>query len=163
MPLDPISSSNSSSQIILKWKPPNDPNGNITHYLVFYQRQPEASELYKFDYCQKGEKMQPFRPRRSRIYETLTMCLEQKASFPAGSPKNKIRFCFDVRSNLCRHSSAAGFLLKPRLPSAGVSWELLLQQRFWRFCCPSLKTTDSLQTSFKLENPDQRSKPPPAE
>ncbi|MEQ2157456.1 hypothetical protein GOODEAATRI_002063 [Goodea atripinnis] len=41
--------------IILKWKPPNDPNGNITHYLVFYQRQPEASELYKFDYCQKGE------------------------------------------------------------------------------------------------------------
>lgn len=55
VPLDPISSSNSSFQIILKWKPPNDPNGNITHYLVFCQRQPEASELYKFDYCQKGE------------------------------------------------------------------------------------------------------------
>uniref|UniRef100_A0A671YZZ0 Tyrosine-protein kinase receptor n=1 Tax=Sparus aurata TaxID=8175 RepID=A0A671YZZ0_SPAAU len=57
VPLDPISSSNSSSQIILKWKPPNDPNGNITHYLVFCQRQPEASELYKFDYCQKGMKL----------------------------------------------------------------------------------------------------------
>uniref|UniRef100_A0A1A8QE15 Tyrosine-protein kinase receptor n=2 Tax=Nothobranchius TaxID=28779 RepID=A0A1A8QE15_9TELE len=57
VPLDPISSSNSSSQIILKWKPPNDPNGIITHYLVFYQRQPEASELYKFDYCQKGMKL----------------------------------------------------------------------------------------------------------
>ncbi|XP_076004360.1 insulin receptor a [Genypterus blacodes] len=57
VPLDPISSSNSSSQIILKWKPPNDPNGNITHYLVFYQRQAEASELYKFDYCQKGMKL----------------------------------------------------------------------------------------------------------
>ncbi|KAM4552222.1 insulin receptor a [Odontesthes bonariensis] len=57
VPLDPISSSNSSSQIILKWKPPNDPNGNITHYMVFYQRQPEASELYKFDYCQKGMKL----------------------------------------------------------------------------------------------------------
>ncbi|XP_013862871.1 insulin receptor a [Austrofundulus limnaeus] len=57
VPLDPISSSNSSSQIILKWKPPNDPNGNISHYLVFYQRQPEASELYKFDYCQKGMKL----------------------------------------------------------------------------------------------------------
>lgn len=56
VPLDPISSSNSSSQIILKWKPPNDPNGNITHYLVFCQRQAEASELYKFDYCQKGER-----------------------------------------------------------------------------------------------------------
>ncbi|XP_068604714.1 insulin receptor a [Brachionichthys hirsutus] len=57
VPLDPLSSSNSSSQIILKWKPPNDPNGNITHYLVFCQRQPEASELYKFDYCQKGMKL----------------------------------------------------------------------------------------------------------
>uniref|UniRef100_A0A3Q2D9V4 Tyrosine-protein kinase receptor n=1 Tax=Cyprinodon variegatus TaxID=28743 RepID=A0A3Q2D9V4_CYPVA len=56
-PLDPMSSSNSSSQIILKWKPPNDPNGNITHYLVSYQRQPEASELFKFDYCQKGMKL----------------------------------------------------------------------------------------------------------
>ncbi|KAA0719463.1 Insulin receptor [Triplophysa tibetana] len=57
VPLDPISSSNSSSQIILKWKTPNDPNGNITHYLVFCQQQPEASELYKFDYCQKGMKL----------------------------------------------------------------------------------------------------------
>ncbi|TWW73664.1 Insulin receptor [Takifugu flavidus] len=44
-------------EIILKWKPPNDPNGNITHYLVFCQRQSEASELYKFDYCQKGMKL----------------------------------------------------------------------------------------------------------
>ncbi|XP_053740412.1 insulin receptor a [Synchiropus splendidus] len=57
VPLDPISSSNSSSQIILKWKPPNDPNGNITHYMVYCQRQAEASELYKFDYCQKGMKL----------------------------------------------------------------------------------------------------------
>ncbi|CAL8279425.1 unnamed protein product [Lota lota] len=57
VPLDPISSSNSSFQIILKWRPPNDANGNITHYLVFCQRQAEASELYKFDYCQKGMKL----------------------------------------------------------------------------------------------------------
>uniref|UniRef100_A0A8C9WPM5 Tyrosine-protein kinase receptor n=1 Tax=Scleropages formosus TaxID=113540 RepID=A0A8C9WPM5_SCLFO len=57
VPLDPISSSNSSSQIILKWKPPTDPNGNITHYRVFYQQQHEASDLYKFDYCQKGMKL----------------------------------------------------------------------------------------------------------
>uniref|UniRef100_A0A8B9K959 Tyrosine-protein kinase receptor n=1 Tax=Astyanax mexicanus TaxID=7994 RepID=A0A8B9K959_ASTMX len=55
VPLDPISSSNSSSQIILKWKPPADPNGNITHYRVAYQKQEEDSELYKFDYCQKGK------------------------------------------------------------------------------------------------------------
>lgn len=55
VPLDPISSSNSSYQILLKWKPPTDPNGNITHYLVYCQQQPEDSDLYKFDYCQKGE------------------------------------------------------------------------------------------------------------
>ncbi|KAM9500479.1 insulin receptor a [Clarias gariepinus] len=57
VPLDPISSSNSSSEIILKWKTPNDPNGNITHYIVSCLQQPEASELYKFDYCQKGMKL----------------------------------------------------------------------------------------------------------
>ncbi|KAL2097182.1 hypothetical protein ACEWY4_006389 [Coilia grayii] len=56
VPLDPISSSNSSSQIILKWRPPNDLNGNITHYLVYYQQLPEASALFKVDYCQKGMK-----------------------------------------------------------------------------------------------------------
>ncbi|XP_063074525.1 insulin receptor a isoform X2 [Engraulis encrasicolus] len=56
VPLDPISSSNSSSQILLKWKPPNDLNGNITHYLVYYQQLSEASALFKVDYCQKGMK-----------------------------------------------------------------------------------------------------------
>uniref|UniRef100_A0A8C4FDH7 Tyrosine-protein kinase receptor n=1 Tax=Dicentrarchus labrax TaxID=13489 RepID=A0A8C4FDH7_DICLA len=39
VPLDPISSSNSSSQIILKWKPPTSPNGNITHYRVICRKQ----------------------------------------------------------------------------------------------------------------------------
>lgn len=72
VPLDPISSSNSSSQIILKWKPPNDPNGNITHYLVFCQRQPEASELYKFDYCQKGEPLCSL-PHGRLVWERLCM------------------------------------------------------------------------------------------
>lgn len=55
VPLDPISVSNSSSQIILKWKPPSEPNGNITHYLVYWQQQAEDSELYELDYCLKGE------------------------------------------------------------------------------------------------------------
>lgn len=54
MPLDPISSSNSSSQIILKWKPPTSPNGNITHYRIICRKQPEDSDLYKFDYCLQG-------------------------------------------------------------------------------------------------------------
>ncbi|XP_038628582.1 insulin receptor isoform X4 [Tachyglossus aculeatus] len=57
VPLDPISVSNSSSQIILKWKPPSEPNGNITHYLVFWEQQAEDSELYELDYCLKGLKL----------------------------------------------------------------------------------------------------------
>ncbi|NXN96122.1 INSR protein, partial [Rhinopomastus cyanomelas] len=57
VPLDPISVSNSSSQIILKWKPPSEPNGNITHYLVYWQKQAEDSELYELDYCLKGLKL----------------------------------------------------------------------------------------------------------
>ncbi|KAL2089632.1 hypothetical protein ACEWY4_014320 [Coilia grayii] len=57
VPLDPISSSNSSSQIILKWKPPTEPNGNITHYLVFCQKQKEDDDLYTFDYCLKRAKL----------------------------------------------------------------------------------------------------------
>uniref|UniRef100_A0A2K6GHI2 Insulin receptor n=1 Tax=Propithecus coquereli TaxID=379532 RepID=A0A2K6GHI2_PROCO len=57
VPLDPISVSNSSSQILLKWKPPSDPNGNITHYLVFWERQAEDSELFELDYCLKGLKL----------------------------------------------------------------------------------------------------------
>lgn len=55
VPLDPISSSNSSSQIILKWKPPASPNGNITHYRVICHKQAEDSDLYKFDYCLQGQ------------------------------------------------------------------------------------------------------------
>uniref|UniRef100_A0A7N8Y4L7 Tyrosine-protein kinase receptor n=1 Tax=Mastacembelus armatus TaxID=205130 RepID=A0A7N8Y4L7_9TELE len=57
VPLDPISSSNSSSQIILKWKPPTSPNGNITHYRVICRKQAEDSDLYKFDYCLQGMKL----------------------------------------------------------------------------------------------------------
>uniref|UniRef100_A0A673BJM2 Tyrosine-protein kinase receptor n=1 Tax=Sphaeramia orbicularis TaxID=375764 RepID=A0A673BJM2_9TELE len=57
VPLDPISSSNSSSQIILKWKPPNNPNGNITHYRVICRKQPEDSDLYRIDYCLQGMKL----------------------------------------------------------------------------------------------------------
>ncbi|MEE6507863.1 hypothetical protein FKM82_017163 [Ascaphus truei] len=57
VPLDPISVSNSSSQIILKWKPPSEPNGNVTHYLVYWQQQSEDSELFELDYCNKGLKL----------------------------------------------------------------------------------------------------------
>ncbi|XP_058870993.1 insulin receptor-like [Acipenser ruthenus] len=70
VPLDPISSSNSSTQIILKWKPPSESNGNITHYLVYWQQQPEDSELYRFDYCQKGLKVPSRAPTKTDSEET---------------------------------------------------------------------------------------------
>uniref|UniRef100_A0A8C5I855 Tyrosine-protein kinase receptor n=1 Tax=Gouania willdenowi TaxID=441366 RepID=A0A8C5I855_GOUWI len=57
VPLDPITSSNSSSQIILKWKPPTSPNGNVTHYRLICRKQPEDNDLYKFDYCLQGVKL----------------------------------------------------------------------------------------------------------
>uniref|UniRef100_A0A3P9HJ73 Tyrosine-protein kinase receptor n=1 Tax=Oryzias latipes TaxID=8090 RepID=A0A3P9HJ73_ORYLA len=56
-PLDPVSSSKSSSEISLKWKPPTSPNGNITHYKVIYRRQLEDSDLFKFDYCLQAAKL----------------------------------------------------------------------------------------------------------
>ncbi|XP_058019223.1 insulin receptor [Ahaetulla prasina] len=57
VPQDPISVSNSSSQIILKWKSPSHPNGNITHYMVSWEQQSEDNELYDLDYCLKGLKL----------------------------------------------------------------------------------------------------------
>ncbi|TRY92514.1 hypothetical protein DNTS_004168 [Danionella cerebrum] len=62
VPLDPHSWSNSSSQIILKWKPPSDPNGNISHYIIYCQEQSEDITHYKFDYCQQGMKVPSLTP-----------------------------------------------------------------------------------------------------
>ncbi|XP_048038678.1 insulin receptor b [Megalobrama amblycephala] len=62
VPLDPTSRSISSSQIILKWKPPSDPNGNITHYIIYCQKQNEDITHYKFDYCQQGMKVPSHTP-----------------------------------------------------------------------------------------------------
>uniref|UniRef100_A0A8C3B182 Tyrosine-protein kinase receptor n=1 Tax=Cyclopterus lumpus TaxID=8103 RepID=A0A8C3B182_CYCLU len=45
------------TSIILKWKPPTSPNGNITHYRVICRKQAEDSDLYKFDYCLQGMKL----------------------------------------------------------------------------------------------------------
>ncbi|KAF6734817.1 Insulin receptor [Oryzias melastigma] len=67
VPLDPVSSSNSSSEIILKWKPPTSPNGNITHYKVIYRRQLEDSDLFKFDYCLQATKL----PSRMPTYKDI--------------------------------------------------------------------------------------------
>lgn len=55
IPLDVISASNSSSQLIVKWNPPTSPNGNLLYYIVRWQQQPQDSYLYKHNYCSKGE------------------------------------------------------------------------------------------------------------
>lgn len=54
-PLDVISASNASSQLIVKWNPPTSPNGNLLYYIVRWQQQPQDSYLYKHNYCSKGE------------------------------------------------------------------------------------------------------------
>lgn len=50
--------SNSSSHIVVRWKPPTQRNGNITYYLVLWQQLAEDMELYINDYCHKGEARQ---------------------------------------------------------------------------------------------------------
>lgn len=54
MPKDPRAYANSSTQLIVKWSPPAFPNGNLTYYLVRWQRQPEDRELYHHNYCSKS-------------------------------------------------------------------------------------------------------------
>ncbi|XP_060614199.2 insulin receptor-related protein [Anolis sagrei] len=54
VPRDVISMSNSSSHLIVRWKPPTQPNGNLTYYLVLWQQLAEDSELFVNDYCHKG-------------------------------------------------------------------------------------------------------------
>uniref|UniRef100_A0A5F8HDN8 Tyrosine-protein kinase receptor n=1 Tax=Monodelphis domestica TaxID=13616 RepID=A0A5F8HDN8_MONDO len=55
VPLDVISTSNSSSHLLVRWKPPTLRNGNLTYYLVLWQRLAEDADLYLNDYCQRGE------------------------------------------------------------------------------------------------------------
>uniref|UniRef100_A0A5F8GU09 Tyrosine-protein kinase receptor n=1 Tax=Monodelphis domestica TaxID=13616 RepID=A0A5F8GU09_MONDO len=54
VPLDVISTSNSSSHLLVRWKPPTLRNGNLTYYLVLWQRLAEDADLYLNDYCQRG-------------------------------------------------------------------------------------------------------------
>lgn len=54
IPLDVLSASNSSSQLIVKWNPPSLPNGNLSYYIVRWQRQPQDGYLFRHNYCSKG-------------------------------------------------------------------------------------------------------------
>ncbi|XP_045732000.1 insulin receptor-related protein [Mirounga angustirostris] len=53
VPQDVISTSNSSSHLLVRWKPPTQRNGNITYYLVLWQRLAEDGDLYLNDYCHR--------------------------------------------------------------------------------------------------------------
>ncbi|XP_035757638.1 insulin receptor-related protein, partial [Egretta garzetta] len=66
VPRDVISMSNSSSHIVVRWKPPTQRNGNITYYLVLWQQLAEDMELYVNDYCHKGEGRQRRQGRQGR-------------------------------------------------------------------------------------------------
>ncbi|XP_017193275.1 insulin-like growth factor 1 receptor isoform X2 [Oryctolagus cuniculus] len=55
IPLDILSASNSSSQLIVKWSPPSLPNGNLSYYIVRWQRQPQDGYLYRHNYCSKDK------------------------------------------------------------------------------------------------------------
>lgn len=112
VPLDPISVSNSSSQIILKWKPPSEPNGNITHYLVFWQQQAEDSELYELDYCLKGERVSLcFSFKLSHFSQTLEVLwvpnfavfktLVQESEMQLYSPTVQLHYTLDPLAKLC--------------------------------------------------------------
>ncbi|XP_043934319.1 insulin-like growth factor 1 receptor [Protopterus annectens] len=57
LPQDMSSASNSSSQLIVKWKPPEEPNGNLSYYIVRWQQQPEDDYLYQHNYCSKDLKI----------------------------------------------------------------------------------------------------------
>ncbi|KAG9467449.1 hypothetical protein GDO78_014924, partial [Eleutherodactylus coqui] len=57
VPQDVMIMSNSSSHLIVRWKPPTQRNGNISYYLVLWQQMVEDQELYINDYCTKGLKL----------------------------------------------------------------------------------------------------------
>lgn len=72
IPLDVLSASNSSSQLIVKWNPPTLPNGNLSYYIVRWQRQPQDGYLYRHNYCSKGE----LGRRRRRVPLALSVVRE---------------------------------------------------------------------------------------
>ncbi|XP_026031808.1 insulin-like growth factor 1a receptor [Astatotilapia calliptera] len=57
VPKDARAYGNSSTKLVVKWSPPLLPNGNLTYYLVRWQRQAEDRELYQHDYCSKDLKI----------------------------------------------------------------------------------------------------------
>ncbi|XP_040190512.1 insulin receptor-related protein-like isoform X2 [Rana temporaria] len=57
VPQDVLIMSNSSTHLIVRWKPPTQRNGNLSYYLVLWQQLAEDEALYHNDYCTKGLKL----------------------------------------------------------------------------------------------------------
>uniref|UniRef100_A0A671WTG6 Tyrosine-protein kinase receptor n=1 Tax=Sparus aurata TaxID=8175 RepID=A0A671WTG6_SPAAU len=72
MPKDARAYANSSTKLVVKWSPPAFPNGNLTYYLVRWQRQPEDTELYQHNYCSKG--LQNTKPTKSDLAGPESPC-----------------------------------------------------------------------------------------
>uniref|UniRef100_A0A452R9J5 Tyrosine-protein kinase receptor n=1 Tax=Ursus americanus TaxID=9643 RepID=A0A452R9J5_URSAM len=90
IPLDVLSASNSSSQLIVKWNPPSLPNGNLSYYIVRWQRQPQDSYLYRHNYCSKGKgglepssrRLNPSTPRpNTRLPDSSSPPLESRGTY----------------------------------------------------------------------------------
>lgn len=84
VPQDVISTSNSSSHLLVRWKPPTQRNGNITYYLVLWQRLAEDSDLYLNDYCHRGA--QGMRLGREGLANQATGAVSLITSLPADAP-----------------------------------------------------------------------------
>ncbi|XP_075929150.1 insulin-like growth factor 1 receptor isoform X2 [Petromyzon marinus] len=57
IPRDVVSVFASNTTIKIKWNPPMSPNGNLSYYRLYWQRQPENSKLFELNYCQQGLKI----------------------------------------------------------------------------------------------------------
>ncbi|XP_054858143.1 insulin-like growth factor 1 receptor [Eublepharis macularius] len=87
-PLDVGSMSNSSSELIVKWKPPTYPNGNLSYYIVRWQQQPQDSYLYEHNYCANGKV-----PIRKHSDGTINMEEATEPTRPEGSEGEKAHCC----------------------------------------------------------------------
>lgn len=67
MPREPRAFANSSTKLLVKWSPPAFPNGNLTYYMIRWQRQPEDRELYQHNYCSKGRHSPPYQETQTQL------------------------------------------------------------------------------------------------
>ncbi|XP_060116030.1 insulin-like growth factor 1 receptor [Heteronotia binoei] len=88
IPLDVGSMSNSSSELVVKWRPPTLPNGNLSYYIIRWQQQPQDSYLYEHNYCANGKV--PIRRHSDGTFDTEEATEPTK---PQGSEGEKSHCC----------------------------------------------------------------------